>query len=1626
MTSDTHKLNNAINKFLQQVGLTDLRGQRHESTHNVFQHGQNQRQQRQDAMSTSQTSAAEAPTFVAQDLTRAQRWGAKMACEHILSTDSGALRGAIMAHSMGLGKTLIGVEVSRAFLHHYRAQPRVVVVAAPSTLCEQWQEELENKKTFGAYCLFANNVRACRVTFALPAGVSLENVQAEIQQLAPGCTVGTQGVQGVSLCHVRGVARKLRGLQCTDVWAHLTPAAGPGATEDTVVSPDKMFAGLRITQGSDVEGHTADLADYDYLVISHALFSNTHKSVAKALKQKHAQALLVLDEAQRAKNKDKNKDKGLNQAALSFGGKRLLLTATPMEINIDELWNLASLLLPDNLDNAVGLAADLGRALENGTEKAPLLQVSKLMQDYQKTEGKTDDTTAKYLKVIDYVNTCMYSFMDRLGPSVLSDELQRKTRDIERSEFMVKCCLDDAVSTNGRTLGSYVTPSKSRDDFLVRYVTRRQRQVELGTARKTIIFLWYKDYLQHVMQLLENVENGCGMQMLAALDKATVVDSYSDKDPEQDNDGDSELDNDGEPEQYTTDRATDLHMAANDDTRQRATANDATSQRATAGGTYAVLHGSMSPQQRREAIAAFKNEGSCTVLVANIKVGGVGLNLQNTADAVVFVNSDWNPANMEQAAGRIWRRGQTRSCSIVHLVVAYEGTFQKHNQTRTPTTISNEHRVFDTMIKRVVASANFLDGKYLIGDDSDLFDATPEAVAPLDAYRAHGVTINRIKYNMKNVVNVSVDTPAETHLRHYKVKKGGTQLPIYDDQSQYTAAFAGLAERIRAKLLQDVYYCPARDVFFFQDEISLAPPLLYPLTLEQLQRVQRKQPIPPAYRMAFGWDLTPALKQDMQAAAGTYTGTYAQRNRELSTAGHPGGVVCLCTAPAAPPHQSPGLLVCLLQLLLHTGNAILPKTPLKNVKWPDELKVYIQTLRDAQHEAPVRAYPLLKLIAECRSESDEETCTSAVQAAKRLVRVLQLGQLVCVAASAEHVTSKQRYVLWCSPANPGAEEGMQSRTKFEPYVYDSPHGPRVHVDGWILGDSVAERGAPDPEAEKVYTLWDNWNYTRVQGQRKPAATANNIKVTAVDYDDRSTTLDLSLSHKARQQEAKDELVAKLSEQRKDTNFAVTIVTATGEPANPNMSMGVQKLLENGQLLYKLHVHRVAWVPVDGQKPAQTPTQTEFDPQAHVESVKGHLKDKYPRFQFELFKDPAGRERAPSKNKLNTAFVTRDGYLQIYYTAVAQVGLHLTTSAAEEQSAVVQVLQRKRLDATASGSGGVDVSVPKGWTVQDLQNLLQRPNLKARLTKANAHGSETMHDADALQEGDTFNVQWLAPDRQQGELTVTWVAVPSEQSAEPPQGALPSTLPGDKKISAVYTQWHAEYGGYRWRLYTDGSGQHEAPKDRKISTVYTPANNTVTIYYACVKLVAVTVMEDEAPEGSTPSAICLQARLENSKITTPVPGKTDAVYMQSGLKIKDLVGALLQKKATEDAVVEAVREDPEREIKDGDTVTVAMRVREKIYFTVVNEADGAPVEGIPEETRFKDEVNNDTFRNVKNGIRKKFEKSHKGQDLHFGASAEPIQLRTLFDQGTTRFYLQATVRDRPKTPPLHLPMDAMLY
>lgn len=82
---------------------------------------------------------------------------------------------------------------------------------------------------------------------------------------------------------------------------------------------------------------------------------------------------------------------------------------------------------------------------------------------------------------------------------------------------------------------------------------------------------------------------------------------------------------------------------------------------------YLRLDGSSKIIQRKELVEEWQKNDEAFIFILSTRAGGVGINL-TAADTVVFYDSDWNPTVDQQAMDRVHRLGQTKDVVVYRLI----------------------------------------------------------------------------------------------------------------------------------------------------------------------------------------------------------------------------------------------------------------------------------------------------------------------------------------------------------------------------------------------------------------------------------------------------------------------------------------------------------------------------------------------------------------------------------------------------------------------------------------------------------------------------------------------------------------------------------------------------------------------------------------------------------------------------------------------------------------------------------------------------------------------------------------------------------------------------------------------
>ncbi|EGI64590.1 TATA-binding protein-associated factor 172, partial [Acromyrmex echinatior] len=117
--------------------------------------------------------------------------------------------------------------------------------------------------------------------------------------------------------------------------------------------------------------------------------------------------------------------------------------------------------------------------------------------------------------------------------------------------------------------------------------------------------------------------------------------------------------------------------------------------------TYLRLDGSVPAAHRHSVVTRFNADPSIDVLLLTTQVGGLGLNLTG-ADTVIFVEHDWNPMKDLQAMDRAHRIGQKKVVNVYRLITRSTVEekimgLQKFKLLTANTIISTENASLETM-----------------------------------------------------------------------------------------------------------------------------------------------------------------------------------------------------------------------------------------------------------------------------------------------------------------------------------------------------------------------------------------------------------------------------------------------------------------------------------------------------------------------------------------------------------------------------------------------------------------------------------------------------------------------------------------------------------------------------------------------------------------------------------------------------------------------------------------------------------------------------------------------------------------------------------------------------------------
>ncbi|KAK2155101.1 hypothetical protein LSH36_249g03073 [Paralvinella palmiformis] len=358
----------------------------------------------------------------------------------------------------------------------------------------------------------------------------------------------------------------------------------------------------------------------------------------------------ILDEGHIIKNSKTKISKAVKHLSCNH---RLILSGTPIQNNVLELWSLFDFLMPGFLGTEKQFKARFGK---------PILQSRDAKSSSKEQEAGALAMEALHRQVLPFL-------LRRLKEDVLRDLPPKIIQDYycDLSPLQVKLYEDFAKSRAKRSLEDTVHDAEKKD----------KKVTSSGTS--------------HIFQALQYLRKVCNHPALVLTPQHP---EYSDIVAELKHNNTSLHDLQHAPKlgalkQLLNDCGIGLTMADSTNTPvvnqhrvllfcQLKSMLDIVEKDVLKAQmpsvTYLRLDGSVPPGSRHPIVNRFNNDPSIDILLLTTHVGGLGLNLTG-ADTVIFVEHDWNPMKDLQAMDRAHRIGQKKVVNVYRLVT--RGTLEE-------------------------------------------------------------------------------------------------------------------------------------------------------------------------------------------------------------------------------------------------------------------------------------------------------------------------------------------------------------------------------------------------------------------------------------------------------------------------------------------------------------------------------------------------------------------------------------------------------------------------------------------------------------------------------------------------------------------------------------------------------------------------------------------------------------------------------------------------------------------------------------------------------------------------------------------------------------------------------------
>lgn len=387
------------------------------------------------------------------------------------------------------------------------------------------------------------------------------------------------------------------------------------------------------------------LGTADIVITSYDVARNDLEAISK-----YDYNYCILDEGHIIKNAQSKLAKAVKQISANH---RLILTGTPIQNNVVELWSLFDFLMPGFL----------------GTEKMFQERFAKPISASRNSKTSSKEQEAGVLALEALHKQVLPFMLRRLKEDVLSDLPPKIIQDYycELSDLQKQLYQDFAKKQKNVVEkdieNTTDTDNKQHIFQALQYMRKLCNHPALVLSPNHPQLHQVEQYLKQTGMDLHDVTNAPKLNALRTLLFECGI-------------GEEDMDRKTQNNYLTSQNVISQHRAlifCQLKDMLDMVENDLF-KRYMPSVTYMRLDGSVDPRDRQKVVKKFNEDPSIDCLLLTTKVGGLGLNLTG-ADTVIFVEHDWNPMNDLQAMDRAHRLGQKKVVNVYRIIT--KGTLEE-------------------------------------------------------------------------------------------------------------------------------------------------------------------------------------------------------------------------------------------------------------------------------------------------------------------------------------------------------------------------------------------------------------------------------------------------------------------------------------------------------------------------------------------------------------------------------------------------------------------------------------------------------------------------------------------------------------------------------------------------------------------------------------------------------------------------------------------------------------------------------------------------------------------------------------------------------------------------------------